>query len=137
LHLEGAIREEAMLNKEEILNKLKQLPLDPQQYCIMTGAALVIYGVRPQTADIDLGCTEAQFDELIKRGYEAGEKKGNLRILIEDTIEIYRNWLPEKIVYIEGLPLADILCIRDYKQSLGREKDLVDLELIEHFLKKG
>lgn len=123
-----------MLNKQEILKQLKQLPLDPQQYCVMTGAALVIYGVRPQTADIDLGCTEAQFDELLKKGYERREKKGNPCILIEDMIEIYRNWLPEKIVYIDGVPLADILCIRDYKQSLGREKDFIDLDLIDRFL---
>lgn len=124
-----------MLNKHEILSKLKQLSLMPEQYCVMTGAAMVLYGMKPQTQDIDLGCTEKQFEELQKRGYLSQEKKGNLCILIEDSIEIYRNWLPEKIVYIEGIPLADIDCIRDFKQHLGREKDIKDLVLIDEFLK--
>ncbi len=123
-----------MLNKQEILKQLKQLDLAPEQYCVMTGAGLVLYGVKPQTQDIDLGCTEEQFNELLKRGYRCQEKKGNLCILIEDSIEIYRNWLPEKTVYIDGIPVADIACIRDYKRSLRREKDLKDLDLIEIFL---
>ena len=125
-----------MLNKEEILYKLKSLNLPKDQYCVMTGAALVLHSIKLNTRDIDIGCSEELFQDLLQQGYKLQQVKSFECIIIEDCIEIFRNWQAENIVYIEDIPVADIYSIRKYKDNLAREKDLKDIELIDVYLAK-
>jgi hypothetical protein len=122
-----------MLNKRNILQKLKELNLPKDQYCVMTGAALVLHGVKECTADIDIGCSDELFIELLQRGYKLQKLKSFEGIIIDDIIEVFRNWQAEKVVYIDNLPVADIDSIKKYKQELAREKDLKDIELIDKY----
>lgn len=123
-----------MLNKMDILKKLKELKLPKDQYCVMTGAALVLHGIKEGTRDIDIGCSEQLFQQLLLRGYELQRLKSFEGILIDGCIEIFGNWKAEKIVYIDDIPVADINSIRKYKQGLAREKDLSDIKLIDAYL---
>ncbi|OGO76766.1 MAG: hypothetical protein A2Y23_05870 [Clostridiales bacterium GWB2_37_7] len=123
-----------MLNKEDILYKLKNLNLPKDQYCVMTGSALVLHGVKEDTQDIDIGCSKELFLELLQRGHRQEQLKSFAGIVIDDCIEIFENWIAKKIVYIEDIPVADIDCIREYKQFLAREKDLEDIELIDEYV---
>lgn len=125
-----------MLNKEKIVDKLKQLNFPKNDYCIMTGAALVLYGVRQETADIDIGCTSKLFNELQQRGFEIATEKVHKGILIDGCIEIFEDWMPENKCFIQEIPVADILDIRKYKEQLRRDKDLRDIELIDSFLER-
>lgn len=125
-----------MLDKMQILDKLKDLKFPVEDYCVMTGAALVLYGVRQETADIDIGCSSKLFKQLLQRGFEIRKRKNHEGIVIDDCIEIFEDWMPEKKLIIQGIPVADIQEIRKYKEQLGRSKDLRDIELIDMFLKK-
>jgi hypothetical protein len=125
-----------MLNKKAILQKLEELNFPKNQYCVMTGAALVLQGVKEYTGDIDIGCSEELFQNILKQGYRLQQLKSFEGIIIDETIEVFRNWQAEKIVYIENIPVAEIYCIRKYKDNLGREKDLRDIELIDIYLAK-
>ncbi|MGB7604655.1 MAG: hypothetical protein WBL93_04175 [Lutisporaceae bacterium] len=125
-----------MLNRNQILDKLKNLNFPENQYCVMTGAALVLHGVRSDTTDIDIGCTSKLFKELLHRGFELIEKESFEAIVIDGCIEIFEDWVPEKIELIEGIPVADINSIRQYKERLGRDKDIRDIELIDKFLEQ-
>lgn len=125
-----------MLNKEDIIKEIQELNLPKEQYCVMTGAALVLYGVRENTADIDIGCTWALFEELQRRGYDRQDQDTGPRIIINETIEIFPDWLPSKILQLDGIPVAELLWIREYKQQKARQKDLRDIALIDAFLQK-
>lgn len=125
-----------MLNRSQILDKLKSLNFPANQYCVMTGAALVIHGIKPETTDIDIGCSSKLFKALLNRGFELIEKMSFEAIIIDECIEIFEDWLPEKIELIEGIPVADINSIRRYKERLGRDKDIRDIELIDRFLEQ-
>ena len=125
-----------MLKRNDILKKLKLLNLPQGQYCVMTGAAMVLHGIKEQTADIDIGCTSEAFQWLLSQGYRLQQKKDFQCIVVEDCIEIFENWLPEKIAFIEGIQVADVLSIRKYKEEKRREKDLSDIALIDAFLSR-
>ena len=45
------------MDRKEILEALDAFPYDRGGYWVITGAAMVLYGIRKQTADIDLGCS--------------------------------------------------------------------------------
>ena len=74
------------MNKNDILRELGTFPYDRKDYWIITGGAMVMYGFREQTHDIDLGCTRGMADllekggHLIKRiGGEDGQEQRGLR----------------------------------------------------------
>ncbi|MBL4938544.1 hypothetical protein JK636_22835 [Clostridium sp. YIM B02515] len=58
-----------MLNKESIIKLVKDLDLPPNEYWITSGAALVIHGVKENTADIDLGCTTNLWNNFLQKDY--------------------------------------------------------------------
>lgn len=127
-----------MLNKVEIERILKDLNLPKNEYSIVAGAALVMHGVREFTGDIDLGCTSMLFEKIIARGYKAATKPSGDRYLsINESVEVFENWLPMKIVMINELPVGSLESIKKMKQELGRDKDIRDIELIDSFLGRG
>ena len=48
------------MNKNDILRELGTFPYDRKDYWIITGGAMVMYGFREQTHDIDMGCSMTQ-----------------------------------------------------------------------------
>ena len=58
-----------MLNREEIIHFLKEAAFDSNEYWVTSGAAMVLYGMKDVTRDIDLGCTSHMADELENKGH--------------------------------------------------------------------
>ena len=56
------------MNRQEILDRLKAFPYDRNEYWIVAGSAMVIYGIRDETGDIDLGCSARMADLLESDG---------------------------------------------------------------------
>ena len=58
------------------------------------------------------------------------------------NIEIFNNWLPFKDInvlidsadIIEGFRFVKLEYVLEWKKFLGREKDLIDIKLIENYL---
>lgn len=122
-----------MLNREDIINYINNTDLlEKDGYWVLAGAALVIHGVKEETRDIDLGCTTELADKLVTAGckYEVGDS--NKRIIkLNDTVEIFENWLVDEIEIINEVPVGSLNSIKKHKLELGREKDLADIKLIE------
>lgn len=126
-----------MLNKDEITRLLREAPLDPREYWVTSGAAMVLHGIRGATRDIDLGCTSKLADELAGGGYSVEVlRDGSRRIAFSDTIEIFENWIEGETVLLEGIPVVCLDGIIAMKKKLGREKDLNDILLIKEHLAK-
>lgn len=92
---------------------------------------MVLHGIKSETNDIDLGCTDALFAHIQHTGYPVTiNRMGKEKILFSDNITIYRAWKCEGVDFIDGIPVCDLNTIIKNKQELAREKDLVDLQLI-------
>ena len=57
------------MNKQDLLQILGALPFDKGAYWLVAGGAMVLYGLREETSDIDLGCSKRLADELERQGY--------------------------------------------------------------------
>ena len=62
----------ANLSKKSIISTLHSFPYPTHNYWLVTGAAMVMYGIRSSTADIDLGCDRELADRLEQDGYLFG-----------------------------------------------------------------
>lgn len=125
------------MDKNEILEKLKEFPYDTHEYWINAGSAMVMHGLRERTEDIDLGCTSLLADLLEKAGYpcERGEG-GRRRFKYSDSIELSENWMYGGTERIDGYRVLTLRGLMIQKQLLAREKDERDLVLIRERIGK-
>lgn len=126
-----------MLNRREILDLLRGTAFDKTEYWVTSGAAMVLYGLRDRTRDIDLGCASPLADRLEREGYPVEIlQDGSRKIVFSDTVELFENWLEGDVVLLEGLPAVSLDGLLKMKEALGREKDLEDIRLIKEQLSK-
>lgn len=121
-----------MFDKKSLIQRVKELPFPKKEYWIVAGGAMVLHGFRPQTRDIDLGCSTLLADKLEQQGYFVSHcDDGTRKILYSEDIELFENWLEGTIEIIGGVPVVNVDGLIQMKKKLGREKDLADIALME------
>ena len=126
------------MNKAEMTAKLKAFPYDPAEYWVITGGAMVLYGIREETADMDLGCTTALAERLEQEGYlYKVTSDGNRWFKIGEDIEVFENWLYDTTEQICGIPVISLQGLIEMKKQIGREKDFRDIRLIRDYLARN
>ena len=124
-----------LLNKQDIINKLKTKQYPENEYWIVAGAGLVMHGVKSETRDIDIGCSTFLADLLIKNGAAWQTcKDGSRKIIVNSDIELFEDWFVDVVVEIDGFCVASLECIRKQKVELNRPKDWDDIKLIDKFI---
>ena len=127
------------MTKADVLQKLNALGWPPEDYWVVAGAAMVLYGLRPETRDIDLGCTAARADLLEAAGvpFRNMDDGSGRWFTLDEDVEVFENWLVDRAELVEGVPVISLRGLRELKRALGREKDLRDVALIDAFLQGG
>ena len=125
------------MNRQEILERLRAFEYDRGEYWVVTGGAMVLYGIREQTGDIDLGCSAAMADALEAAGCPHRRMAdGGRWFRYSRDIEIFEGWLRDSVGTVEGFPVISLRGLLEMKRELGREKDLRDIALIEAFMRR-
>ena len=127
------------MNREDIIKKLKEYKFDVENYIVISGAAMVLYGFKDDTRDIDISCSERYTNKLLESydcelEYEYSD--GSKAYMIDDIINFGSNYYSNERDYIEGIPVQRVEDIIKLKKKLNREKDLKDLEAIYNHLNK-
>lgn len=121
-----------MFEKHSLVERLKGLSFPETEYWVVAGAAMVLYGFRPETHDIDLGCSTFLADELERQGYSVSRyEDGTRKIVYAEDVEIFENWIEGAVEHVDGVPVVSVDGLIQMKQKLGRKKDLADIALIE------
>ena len=130
--------DKGLLGREDVLSIARGIEFMGPECWLTSGAALVLFGVRESTRDVDLVCTKELADRLEAEGYPfRRDGLDNTRIFsVNEHVEVLEDWETEEVVEIEGLRSASLLSIRKQKEALGREKDLRDIALIDGFIVK-
>ena len=122
-----------MFDKQSLPQRLKELAFPEKEYWVVAGGAMVLHGLRPQTRDIDLGCSTLLADRLERQGYRVSRcEDGTRRIAYSEDIEIFENWLEGEVETVHGVPVVSVDGLIQMKRKLGRDKDLADIALIEN-----
>lgn len=125
-----------MFDKEALLKTLDKLSFPKKEYWVVAGGAMVLHGFRSQTKDIDIGCTTHLADVLQQQGYKTiWLDDGTRRIEYSKQIEIFENWLEDKAILVNNVPVVSVEGLIHMKRKLGRKKDIEDIQLIERLKK--
>lgn len=120
-----------MMDRHSILNELDHLGLDRNKFWVIMGAALVLHGIKEYTNDIDLGCSIAEFENLLLLDYEVEySRSGKRKIILTNQITIYEGWGANHTILVDGYSIASISDVIKDKLKLNREKDRRDIDLI-------
>ena len=127
------------MTRADILERLRALDWPADEYWLVAGGAMVMYGLRPETHDLDLGCTTARADALEAAGvpFEEMSDGSGRRFTVSGDVEAFENWLMDRVELVDGVPVVSLQGLREMKRALGREKDLRDVARIDAFLQGG
>ena len=127
------------MTRADILERLRALDWPADEYWLVAGGAMVMYGLRPETHDLDLGCTTARADALEAAGvpFEEMSDGSGRRFTVSGDVEAFENWLMDRVELVDGVPVVSLKGLREMKRALGREKDLRDVARIDAFLQGG
>ena len=133
------------MTKEEIISKVKKLNLPKDSYVVFGSGPLTVAGIRP-AGDIDMLVSEELFADFKKAGWQEIDKGPGDKPLTHDVFEVHTNWnfssysptlrhLLSTATIIDGVPIASLQEARKWKQASARPKDLIDVKLIDDYLK--
>lgn len=134
------------MNKAELVKAVKELTLPPDEYVVVGSGILTMLGIR-DSKDIDLVLTPNIFQSFKDEGwsYSTVDIEGRLREKLEhDPFEAFRDFWCGGVTYdtremiknaevIEGVRFMPLELLIRLKQSMGRDKDLKDIELIGEY----
>ena len=125
------------MNKQEYLQKLDELALDKNKYCIISGGVMLMLGLRDKTSDIDIKVTPDYFEELQSRFTFKKSPKYDYLYELSDEVEVaVQDFTKESIEYVDGYPINKIENELDWKIKNNREKDKPDIERIKKYLRR-
>ena len=125
------------MNKEELLKLVESLKLPKDEYYILGGGSLVMFGIKDTTGDLDL-CVSDELFERLKKEYNLVEKNECGFYSISDVIEIIPNPKEEfTCEVIDGYQVEELRRILEFKKKRRAPKDILYIEKIEEYLKNN
>ncbi len=125
------------MNKKEYIEKLNSLNLDKKRYCVISGGAMLLYGLKDSTEDVDIKIRHDYFEEL-KRIYSF-KKSPKLSYLYEldKSIEVaILDYDDKDVRYVDGYPVESLELQLKWMLEQNRLKDKEKIKIIEEFLGK-
>ncbi len=118
------------MNKTEIINRIKSLNLPKEEYIIISGASMVVQGLKEETKDIDISISANLEKKLSNLPYHFGINGGKVYELPD--IELFRDFYETTdYIEIEGIRYATLESVLKLKKTLNRKKDQKDIKAID------
>lgn len=125
------------MNKKELLDLIKTLKLDKQEFWLLSSSALVLRDLYPDAGDLDIAVTNKGLEGL-KQNYNL-IKKENGWYIVTDKIECVCDGEKEKLKYqpelVEGYYVQNLQEYYEYLIQSTREKDKARIDIVEKALK--
>jgi hypothetical protein len=129
----------------EINKTLKRLGLPLGQYVVFGSGPMAAYGIR-DSDDIDLLVTADLYQNLKAEGWGIKHWPDGVEYLAQDNVEVADSWnygsyhpsaddIITQAVMMNGIPYAPLTEVLAWKKAFGRPKDLIDVQLIEDYLR--
>ena len=118
-----------------ILKKLKEFNLDSSKYLVISGAAMVLLGIKETTKDIDLAVSKNYYDYLINNYSCTIDRLNEFKHLCYnlDVLNFGIDYYSKQYEEVEGIRVQKVEDIIKLKRFLNREKDKEDIKKLIKF----
>ena len=121
------------MDKNEIFKLLDSIPVDKNEYTILSTCALVVRGIWKTVNDLDLAVTKKGLEEF-KKYYDV-KPKDEKWYIINDKIECCVDSMDGKRELIDGYYVQEINDYYKYLITNKREKDISKIKIVEEYMK--
>ena len=123
------------MNKSTLRERVKALELPVGSYCVLAGGAMLFYGLREQTNDVDLHVNETAFSLLLQTQKLITLHEERRHYAIGEDIELYVTDQTEIVFEIhDGICVQTPQAILELKQNLNRPKDAKDIAALKEYI---
>ena len=124
------------MTKEEILKELEILADDKDDFIVISGASMVVQGVKEETGNINIAVN----DKFIKKYENISKVK---KVYLGNNVYEYKDfdfsknfYNKDEVININGYNFSTLEDIRNLKKFLNRPKDRKDITKIDLFIAK-
>lgn len=134
----------------DLLKKIRGLNLPEKEFVVLGSGILEVKGIR-KANDLDILIKEDLF-KILKESTDwtyiqkTGKKGGKIDLLLKDNVQLYFhvygeysfNYFmedKERVEEIENIYFSSLKDLLRNKKNWKREKDLIDIDLIENYLR--
>lgn len=126
---------ENRMNKVELLELIKSLKINKEEFWVLSSSALVLRDLFDSAGDLDIAVTENGLEEL-KNNYNLIQKENGWYIVndkVECVLDTKEDWKVEKYgdYYLESLTKYF-----EYLKNSTREKDKIKYEIVKKELER-
>jgi hypothetical protein len=124
------------MNKQDIIQQyvyfIKAYLLDPSDFILGAGGAMVMHGLRKTTDDMDMTIPQNLFDELASTGRYKMSKFDDIDVIQWNTcIDLHKHTDDVDTCIINGVCCWTLQELLRFKLKLNRDKDQHDIMLLE------
>lgn len=124
---------EQRMNKEQLLDLIKSLNIDPEEFWVLSSSALVLRNLFADAGDLDLAVTEKGLEQL-KQNFNLKQKENGWYI-VNDKVECVLDQKEDyKIEKYEGYNLESLNKYFEYLKTSTREKDKIRYDIVKEEL---
>lgn len=127
------------MEKNELLELLRTLKIDPEEFWILSSSALVLRDIYPDAGDLDIAVTDLGLQQL-KNNYSLIQKESGWYI-VNEKVECVCDGSKDNLTYQpelleSGYYVQNIYDYLEYLKSSEREKDKLRIPLVEEYINK-
>lgn len=123
------------MDKSEYLKKLDALNLEKTRYCILSGGAMMMHGLKKATADIDIKVQPDYFEELKQRfDFRKSSKYDYLWELGDDIEVAVQDFSEDDVEMIDEYPVIKLELELEWKIKHNRPKDQEAIKILKEYL---
>lgn len=126
------------MNKNDLLELIKTLKIDKEEFWILSSGALVLRDIYPNAGDLDIAVTNKGLMQL-KNNYNMVQKE-NGWFIVTDNIECVCDGEKEELKYqpekVGEYYVQNIEEYMRYLNSSNREKDKLRIPIVEAYIKQ-
>lgn len=124
---------EKRLSRDELIELVESLKIDPEEFWILSSGALVMRGIYPDAGDLDIAITKKGFEQL-KENFKVENKHDNF-YKVTDKIEcVIDTFEPYKVEKVGNFYVQSIEAYYSYLVNSNREKDKARIPLVEAYM---
>lgn len=142
-YLVGLKQKRIAMKREEMIEHYKEFlrkeSLSPEEAMLEFGGALLYYGLREETDDMDMGLPQEIYDRIVKqRKLKRVMIEGGISTELakwDDVIDIHPSGVEGNVVVSEGVGIASPQKVLEGKLKLNRPKDQADIKKLKALLR--
>ncbi|CAN5380725.1 hypothetical protein BH09PAT4_BH09PAT4_07720 [soil metagenome] len=130
----------------DIVRAVKALNPPEGEYIVFGSCPMAIAGIR-ESSDVDMMVSPALLAKFKRLGWQQVVKGDEARPYAWDVFEAHTEWnfgayrptleqLLSTATIVEGIPFVSLAEVKKWKMASGRPKDVIDVALIDKYLKQ-